>query len=103
MQEVVSSEDLARKFDHTSQAQMEQPYGLYRQLRDECPVGHSDAYGGFWFAMRYDDVAAIARNFRAFSNADGVALPRQPTSPMYPLDLDPPQHTDLKSALIPLL
>jgi cytochrome P450 len=52
--------------------------------------------------MRYDDVAAIARNFRVFSNTDGVAVPRQPTSPMYPLELDPPLHTDFKNALTPL-
>ena len=103
MSETLQGPDLAAAFDHTSEAQMEQPYELYRRLRNECPVGHSEAYDGFWFAMRYDDVAAIARNFRAFSNADGVALPRQPTSPMYPVDLDPPQHTDLKSALVPLL
>jgi cytochrome P450 len=98
-----SPQDLAAAFDHTSEAQTEQPYDLYRRLRDECPVGRSEAHGGFWFAMRYDDVAAIIRNFRTFSNADGVAMPRQPTSPMYPVDLDPPQHTDLKTALIPLL
>jgi cytochrome P450 len=93
---------LAARFDHTAEDQMEQPYALYRRLRDECPVGRSEAYGGFWFAMRYDDVAAIVRNFRAFSNTDGVAVPRQPTSPMYPLELDPPIHTEFKNALTPL-
>lgn len=103
MQDTLKATDLAATFDHTAESQMEQPYNLYRRLRDECPIGHSEAYGGFWFAMRYDDVAAITRNFRVFSNADGVAMPRQPTSPMYPVDLDPPQHTELKSALIPLL
>ena len=103
MSQTHSPTDLAAAFDHTSEAQMEQPYELYRRLRDQCPVGHSEAHGGFWFAMRYDDVAAITRNFRVFSNADGVALPRQPTSPMFPVDLDPPEHTDLKAALIPLL
>jgi cytochrome P450 len=103
MQDTLQDPDLAAAFDHTAEDQMEQPYELYRRLRDRCPVGHSDAYGGFWFAMRYDDVAAIDRNFRVFSSADGVALPRQPTSPMYPIELDPPQHTEMKAALIPLL
>jgi len=98
-----SPDALAAEFDHFAEDQVEHPYDLYRRLRDGCPVGRSEAQGGFWFAMRYDDVAAIVRNFRTFSNADGVALPPQPTSPMYPVELDPPQHTDLKSALVPLL
>jgi cytochrome P450 len=93
--------DLAARFDHTAEDQMGEPYELFRRLRDECPVGRSEAYGGFWFAMRYDDVAGIVRNFRAFSNTDGVAVPRQPTSPMYPLELDPPVHTEFKNALTP--
>jgi cytochrome P450 len=71
MPDTLSPTKLAAGFDHTSEAQMEQPYELYRQLRDQCPVGHSEAHGGFWFAMRFD--------------------------------LDPPQHTDLKAALVPLL
>jgi cytochrome P450 len=102
MQDDISTELLAAQFNHTTESQMEQPHALYTRLRNECPIGRSESHGGFWFAMRYDDVAAIARNFRVFSNADGVAVPRHPTSPMYPLELDPPQHTELKSALTPL-
>jgi cytochrome P450 len=102
MQDDVSTELLAAQFSHTAEDQMEQPHALYTRLRNECPIGRSERHGGFWFAMLYDDVAAIARNFRVFSNADGVAIPRHPTSPMYPLELDPPQHTELKTALTPL-
>ncbi len=102
MQNEASIEILAAQFNHTAESQMEHPHALYARLRDECPVGRSEQHGGFWFAMRYDDVAAIARNFRVFSNSDGVAVPRHPTSPMYPLELDPPQHTELKNALTPL-
>ena len=102
MNDTDTTAQLAARFDHTSEDQMEQPYELYRRLRDECPVGHSEAFGGFWFAMRYADVAAITRNFRSFSNTDGVAVPRQPTSPMYPLELDPPIHTEFKNALTPM-
>ncbi len=102
MQDEISTQFLAAEFSHTSESQMEQPHALYARLRNECPIGRSEQHGGFWFAMRYDDIAAIARNFRVFSNADGVAIPRHPISPMYPLELDPPHHTELKNALTPL-
>lgn len=102
VQDDISTAVLAAQLNHTDQSQMEHPHALYARLRNECPVGRSESHGGFWFAMRYDDVAAIARNFRVFSNADGVAIPRHPISPMYPLELDPPQHTELKNALTPL-
>ena len=30
----------------------------YARLRDQCPVAHSDAWGGFWALMKHADVAA---------------------------------------------
>jgi cytochrome P450 len=95
-------QELAADYDHTSEEQMTQPYAMYERFRNECPLGHSDNHGGFWFVSRYDDVVAVAKNFRKFSNKDGVAIPKQPTTPMYPLDLDPPLHTAFRTVLMPL-
>ena len=35
-------------FDHLAVAGMEDPAPLLHDLRAQCPVGHSDAHGGFW-------------------------------------------------------
>lgn len=96
-------EELTRSFNHKSVEQMEYPYELFERFRNECPVGHSDEFGGFWFATRYNDITKVLRNFRAFSNADSVGIPRTANFPMYPLDLDPPMHTDFKNVISPLL
>jgi cytochrome P450 len=54
------NDDMARsaefQFDHYSSKMAVGPWDVWRRLRDECPVIHSDKYGGFWFVSRYSDV-----------------------------------------------
>jgi cytochrome P450 len=38
-------------------------------------VARSDQYGGFWIFTRYDDVLAIAQDWRTFSSEHGVSVP----------------------------
>ena len=33
----------------------------FAELRQTCPVAHSDAYNGFWALTRYDDVVAAVQ------------------------------------------
>ena len=91
--------DMAAAYNHTSGEQMTCPYEMFAKFRDGCPVGRSEEYGGFWFLSRFDDVARAGKNFRAFSSADGNAIPKHPTWPMYPIDLDPPLHTKMRGAI----
>ena len=34
----------------------EDPYPIYDDLRERCPVAHSDRYGGTWLPTRHEDV-----------------------------------------------
>lgn len=66
-------------------------------LREEQPLLHSDAHGGFWMLTRYDDVTRAALDYESFTSAvPGVTIipPSQPRDyPLLPIELDPPAHT----------
>jgi cytochrome P450 len=79
----------------------EDPYPLYRRLRDEAPA-YADPAGRFWALSRYADVQAAARDWRAFSSAQGndldeTALLFAPAGEL--THADPPLHTRLRDAI----
>ncbi|MFQ5418351.1 MAG: cytochrome P450, partial [Myxococcota bacterium] len=51
----------------------EDPYSVYRALRDEAPVYHNEALG-FFALSRHADVLAALRDWERFSSRNGVAL-----------------------------
>jgi cytochrome P450 len=74
------------------------PYEIYRRLRDEAPVYWNPELR-FWVLSRFDDVLASFRDHETFSSAGGIALEsRRPIgvgrkgSPMM-IEMDPPEHT----------
>lgn len=76
----------------------------YRRMRAQCPVAHSDAWGGFWALMKHDDVAAAAADWRTFITSKQNVVPKVAfTGRRPPLHLDPPEHTPYRRALAPLL
>ncbi len=71
------------------------PYPVYRALRDEAPVYHHPELD-FWALSRHEDVLAAFRDPERFSNAEGVALEGQvenAAAVMSFLAMDPPRHT----------
>ncbi len=67
-------------------------YEKYEQWRQNCPVAHSDAHGGFYMFTRYSDVRAAAKDWQTYSSADGFTLPPLPIR-AFAIQADPPQHT----------
>ena len=90
------------------------PYPAYSILRDEAPVIWSDTWGG-WVITRYEDVAALLRDYRRFSSAGRIQyildrLPDEARSRTALLEahyrvgiahMDPPDHTRLRALLAP--
>ena len=78
----------------------EDPYPVYRALREEAPVYYNEELD-FWALSRHADVLRAFRDVRRFSSADGVALERgqlpDPTRVMSFLAMDPPQHTRMRA------
>lgn len=80
------------------------PQDVYRRLRSECPVAHTDAMGGFWALTKYADVANAAADSSLFITSKQNVVPKVATTGRRPpLHLDPPEHTPYRRAIAPLL
>lgn len=95
---------MANDFDPLVPETFDSPHEEYRRLRGQCPVAHSDAWGGFWSLMKYADVVDAASDFRTFITSKQNVVPKVAfTGRRPPLHLDPPEHTAYRRALAPLL
>ena len=46
---------------------------VYRHMRANCPVAHTDELGGIWVVTRYDDIARMLRDSETFSSTHADA------------------------------
>jgi hypothetical protein len=89
------------EFDPYAYAVHEDPYPLYRALRDEAPAYRNEALG-FWALSRHEDVLAAFRDPQTFSSRHGVSLDRdafheRASTTMSFLAMDPPRHTRMRA------
>ena len=82
-------------FDPYAADQHDDPYPVYKQLRDEAPVYHCAAYG-VWALSRYEDCSRAARDFKSFRNGEGVSVDVSKEQMPTVLTTDPPDHTRLR-------
>jgi hypothetical protein len=87
------------EFDPYSYTTHENPYPIYRRLRDEAPLYHNEKYG-FWAVSRFDDCKAVLKNFSVFSSAKGIELQGRPDVAYSDvMTTDPPNHTRLRHVM----
>src|SRR5579859_5627475 len=90
----------ATDFDHTDPAWVADPYPIWDDLRERCPVAHSDRYGGTWLPTTHRDVSAIAYDSEHFSSRSPIVSNRKPPKELAPaggippISSDPPYHLD---------
>jgi cytochrome P450 len=88
--------DWAHDFDHFDPTFIADPDKVWSELRERCPVAHSDRYGGLVVTTRWQDVAGVAHDTATFSSRR-VVINEVPTShhglPLPPINDDPPLHT----------
>ena len=95
-------------FDHHAPELALDPWARYKEMREQCPVAHTEAWGGFKVVTRYDDVVAIAKDTGTWSSAhdidgtgngyQGITIPSPPVRSI-PVELDPPEHTKYRKLL----
>jgi len=99
--------DWATDFDHTDDAWVADPYPIWDELRERCPIAHSDRYGGVWLPTTYEDVSAIAYDTDRFSSRSIIVSDFRPPHELAPAGIappissDPPYHHDARRMLLP--
>ncbi|WP_228684774.1 cytochrome P450 [Amycolatopsis thermoflava] len=80
-------------FDHhDTSLSRDEVLDVYTSLREQCPVTHSSAHGGYFNVTRYEGVRAVTTSPDRFSSADGVLIPSTPLPPIPPLEFDGTEH-----------
>jgi cytochrome P450 len=83
----------AMEMDPFSHEFHEDPYPVYRWLRDHAPCYRNDTQG--WYALsRYDDVFAASQQPLLYSSAEGTTIETLDTASLLPMMIfmDPPEH-----------
>ena len=98
--------DWATDFDHVDPGYAARAPEIWDELRGECPVAHSDRYGGTWLPVRHEDVCAIAKDTDTFSSNGVVVHDGRPEIPppvgfAPPITSDPPFHRIAREFLLP--
>ncbi|HUF32428.1 MAG TPA: cytochrome P450 [Acidimicrobiales bacterium] len=93
------------------------PFPIWDELRQECPVPHTERWGGSWMPTRYEDVSAVAHDTDHFSSREVLVTP----PPEYdggegeemmlalggdvsapPITSDPPEHQWARRLILPM-
>jgi len=83
------------------------PYPFFDDLRQQCPVPHSNRWGGSWMPTTYADVSAVAHDIGHFSSQEVGVIPTQVDGDdpfpagLPPISSDPPEHTWARRLLLP--
>jgi hypothetical protein len=99
--------DWATDFDHTDEAWAADPFPIWDELRQTCPVAHTERYGGVWLPTRHEDVSAIAYDTERFTSRGVVVsefrppLEMAPQGTAPPISSDPPFHHGARRVLLP--
>jgi cytochrome P450 len=99
--------DWATDFSHLEDEWAADPYPIQDDLRQRCPIAHTDRFGGGWLPVRYEDVAAVAYDTDRFSSRSiimGNFRPPRDIAPIGgspPISSDPPFHHDARRLLLP--
>ena len=99
--------DWATDFSHLEPGWSADPYPIQDDLRQRCPIAHTERFGGGWLPTRYEDVAAIAYDTERFSSRSiimGNFRPPRDLAPVGgspPISSDPPFHAHARRLLLP--
>jgi cytochrome P450 len=103
--------DFATDWDHTDPQWVKDPYPIWDDLRNRCPVAHTERYGGGWFPTTHEMVSAIANDTEHFTsrqvvvsnNKYPVGAPPAPMGGAPPITSDPPFHQIARRIMLPAL
>jgi cytochrome P450 len=102
--------DWATDFDHTDPAWTADPYPIWTELRERCPIAHSPRFGGTWLPVTHELVSEVAYDREGRFTSRAVLVSEQRPGPddlpapigiAPPITSDPPFHAIVRRMLIP--
>ena len=103
--------DWTKDFDVLDAGYIEDPFTIWDELRQTCPIARTERRHGAWLLTTYADVTAAAHDIERFSSLevgvigtdeDPVLDPDNPTPyGLPPISADPPLHTWTRRLLLP--
>ena len=100
--------DFATDWDHTDPAWVHDPYPIWEDLRERCPVAHTDRYTGGWFPTTHEMVSSIANDVDHFTSRMVVITNNKfppgsvaPIGGAPPITSDPPFHQFARRLILP--
>ncbi len=99
--------DWATDFDHTHPDYAAKATEIWDDLRETCPVAHSERFGGTWLPTKAEHVRAIAEDTEHFTsrailvNEFRPPVESAPVGYAPPISSDPPFHQGARRLLQP--
>jgi cytochrome P450 len=98
--------DWAGDYDVYDPEYVTDPFPIWDDLRERCPVAHTERWGGSWLPTRYEDVVAIAHDVERFSSSEILVAPRVQDGTndgikAPPITSDPPEHHWARRLILP--
>ena len=106
--------DWTTDYDIFDAGYVKDPFPVWDELREKCPVAHTERWGGSWMPTTYEDLRKIAANVEIFSSRNplvandgepteevGAELEEQFSVGAPPISSDPPIHTWSRALLLP--
>lgn len=110
--------DWTTDYDIFDASYKKNPFPVWNQIRETCPVAHSERWGGSWMPTRYEDLFNIARDIQHFSSRNVLVTDFEPppddaeieageeqvaqyNAGAPPITSDPPVHTWARKLLLP--
>lgn len=96
--------DWATDYDIFDPDYVRDPAPVWDDLRDRCPIAHSDRWGGSWLPTKYEDLQAFVRMVPALSSIDPLVVPpAEGTVPVGvpPITSDPPEQIHMRRLILP--
>ncbi len=104
-------EDWTTDYDIRDESYVEDPVPIWAEMRDKCPIAHTERLGGSWNPTRFDDLRAMAAMIPELSSRQVLVMPPAPNAPELsryeqmitaaPITADPPLHGWTRRMLLP--
>ena len=106
--------DWATDYDIFDPGYVRDPAPVWDELRERCPIAHTERWGGSWMPTRYEDLQQLVKMVPELSSRSAVVVPPSPElrevlvaeakkygSENPPITADPPEHQPFRRLILP--